>query len=86
VSSNAISWGRHWRRGGGGEQAASTHALPVLDVGVQQPTVDQLRAELRHLAMAVELLSSHDPTSIGTCSITAITVYIFEHVPMEVGT
>jgi hypothetical protein len=35
---------------------------------------------------------SHGPwshqvtTSIGTCSITAITVYIFEYVPMEAGT
>jgi hypothetical protein len=25
------------------------------------------------------------PTSIGTCAITAMIVYIFEHVPMEVG-
>jgi hypothetical protein len=26
------------------------------------------------------------PTAIGTCSITAMVVYTFERVPMEVGT
>ena len=40
-----------------------------------------LRDRLARLAM-VESLSAR--TSVGTCSITAMSIYIFEHVPMEV--
>ena len=42
------------------------------------------RALVRLAVGMVESLTHYAPTSIG--SITAMTVYIFEHVPVEMGT